>query len=135
MQAETLAALAALGPLRVTPWRMLLVQGLRQLPDLPDVIRAAGDPIRRVEACSGAPACLQGLAPVRDLARRLAPQVPPGKRLHVSGCAKGCAHPGRADITLVATAAGFDLIRNGTAAAQPDLRGVPADVIDLKGLF
>lgn len=135
MQAETLAALAALGPLRVTPWRMLLVQGLRQLPDLPDVIRAAGDPIRRVEACSGAPACLQGLAPVRDLARRLAPQVPPGKRLHVSGCAKGCAHPGRANITLVATAAGFDLIRNGTAAAQPDLRGVPADVIDLKGLF
>lgn len=135
MQAETLAALAALGPLRVTPWRMLLVQGLRQLPDLLDVIRAAGDPIRRVEACSGAPACLQGLAPVRDLARRLAPQVPPGKRLHVSGCAKGCAHPGRADITLVATAAGFDLIRNGTAAAQPDLRGVPADVIDLKGLF
>lgn len=94
MQAETLAALAALGPLRVTPWRMLLVQGLRQLPDLLDVIRAAGDPIRRVEACSGAPACLQGLAPVRDLARRLAPQVPPGKRLHVSGCAKGCAHPG-----------------------------------------
>lgn len=135
MQAETLAALAALGPLRVTPWRMLLVQGLRQLPDLLDVIRAAGDPIRRVEACSGAPACLQGLAPVRDLARRLAPQVPPGKRLHVSGCAKGCAHPGRANITLVATAAGFDLIRNGTAAAQPDLRGVPADVIDLKGLF
>ena len=135
MQAETLAALGALGPLRVTPWRMLLVQGLRQLPDLLDVIRAAGDPIRRVEACSGAPACLQGLAPVRDLARRLAPQVPPGKRLHVSGCAKGCAHPGPAEITLVATAAGFDLIRNGTAAAQPDLRGLPADAIDLKGLF
>lgn len=135
MQAETLAALAALGPLRVTPWRMLLVQGLRHLPDLPDVIDAPGDPIRRVEACSGAPACLQGLAPVRELARRLAPQVPPGKRLHVSGCAKGCAHPGRADITLVATAAGFDLIRDGTAAAQADLRGLPADAIDLKGLF
>lgn len=135
MQAETLAALAALGPLRVTPWRMLLVQGLRQLPDLPDVIRAPDDPIRRVEACSGAPACLQGLAPVRDLARRLAPQVPPGKRLHVSGCAKGCAHPGRADITLVATDAGFDLIRDGTAAIQPDLRGLSADAIDLKGLF
>lgn len=136
MQAETLATLAALGPLRVTPWRMLLVQGLRQLPDLPDVVRAPDDPIRRVEACSGAPACLQGLAPVRDLARRLASQVPPGKRLHVSGCAKGCAHPGRADITLVATDAGFDLIRDGTAAAtQPDLRGLSAAAIDLKGLF
>ncbi|PJF11261.1 precorrin-3B synthase [Pseudorhodobacter sp. MZDSW-24AT] len=136
MQAETLATLATLGPLRVTPWRMLLVQGLRQLPDLPDVIRAPDDPIRRVEACSGAPACLQGLAPVRDLARRLAPQVPPGKRLHVSGCAKGCAHPGRAAITLVATDAGFDLIRDGTAAAtQPELRGLSAAAIDLKGLF
>ena len=28
MQAETLAALADLGALRVTPWRMLLIEGL-----------------------------------------------------------------------------------------------------------
>ncbi|MBD3764587.1 MAG: precorrin-3B synthase [Rhodobacterales bacterium] len=135
MQADTLTALAALGPLRVTPWRMLLVEGLRHLPDMPGLITDPQDPMLRVEACSGAPACLQGLAPVRDLARRLAPQVPIGRLLHVSGCAKGCAHPGPADVTLVATRAGFDLIRNGGAAEAPALRGLRAEAIDLKGLF
>jgi precorrin-3B synthase len=42
--------------------------------------------------------------------------VPRGKHLHVSGCAKGCAHPGRADLTLCATQQGFDIIRNGRAS-------------------
>lgn len=135
MQADTLAALAALGPLRVTPWRMLLVEGLRHLPDLPGLVTDPQDPILRVEACSGAPACLQGLAPVRDLAHRLAPQVPKGRLLHVSGCAKGCAHPGPADVTLLAAAAGFDLIRNGAPSDTPLRRGLAAEAIDLKGLF
>lgn len=135
MRAGTLAALAALGPLRVTPWRMLLVEGLRQMPDLPGLVTDPQDPIRRVVACSGAPACLQGLAPVRDLARRLAPQVPPGRLLHVSGCAKGCAHPGPADVTLVATPSGFDLIRKGRTTDTATRRGTKAEAIDLKGLF
>lgn len=135
MTADTLAALAALGPLRITPWRMVLIEGVQTLPKLPGLILAADDPIRRVEACSGAPACLQALAPVRDLAARLAPDVPAGKLLHVSACAKGCAHPGRADLTLVATAEGFDLIRNGTAHDTPDRRALAPTTIDLKGLF
>lgn len=135
MTAETLQALAALGPLRITPWRMVLVEGLRALPDLAGLILTADDPIRRVEACSGAPACLQALAPVRELAARLAPQVPEGRLLHVSGCAKGCAHPGRADLTLVATAGGFDLIRGGSTHDTPDRRALAPDTIDLKGLF
>jgi precorrin-3B synthase len=33
----------------------------------------------------------------------------------VSGCAKGCAHPKAADLCLVATAIGFDVIANGRA--------------------
>ena len=135
LAAETLARLAALGPLRLTPWRMVLIEGLRALPDLPGLILTADDPIRRVEACSGAPACLQALAPVRDLAARLAADVPPGKHLHVSGCAKGCAHPGRADLTLVATAQGFDLIRGGHAFDTPYARALVPEAIDLKGQF
>jgi len=135
MTADTLAALAALGPLRITPWRMVLVEGLRVLPDLPGLILRPDDPIRRVEACSGAPACLQALAPVRDLASRLTHDVPAGRLLHVSACAKGCAHPGRADLTLVATAEGFDLIRNGSAHDTPDRRALAPETIDLKGLF
>lgn len=134
MTDATLGQLAALGPLRVTPWRMVLVEGITRLPDLPDLILRADDPIRRVEACSGAPACLQALAPVRDLARRLAPQVPDGQVLHLSACAKGCAHPARADLTLLATATGFDLIRGGTTLDAPAIRGLAADEIDLKGL-
>ena len=135
MQAETLDTLAALGSLRVTPWRMLLVEGLAEMPALAGLITRPDDPVRRVEACSGAPACLQALAPVRDLAARLASQVPQGRVLHVSGCAKGCAHPAPADVTLVASTAGFDLIRNGTTLDAPLRRGLAQDDIDLKGLF
>lgn len=133
--AETLAALAALGDLRVTPWRMLLIEGLTVLPDLPGLIVNADDPRRRVIACTGAPGCLQAHAAVRPLARRLAAAVPPGKTLHVTGCAKGCAHPGAADLTLVATTTGFDRIRQGAAQDLPEATGLAADTIDLEGLF
>ncbi len=135
MRAGTLAALGALGPLRVTPWRMLLIEGATRLPALPEVIGDPADPILRVAACPGAPDCLQGLAPVRTLARRLAPGVPAGRVLHVSGCAKGCAHPGAADVTLVATGAGFDLIRDGAPGAPPTQRGLSAATLDPKDLF
>lgn len=124
MQAETLAALAASGALRVTPWRMLLVEGATAMPALPGLVTDSADPLRRVVACTGAPGCPQARAATRDLARRLAPSVPAGQILHVSGCAKGCAHPAPADLTLVATPAGFDLIRNATAADLPIRRGL-----------
>ena len=123
MRAETLAALASLGPLRVTPWRMLLVEGAREMPDIPGLLTDPGDPLRRVVACTGAPGCLQGLQATRALARRLAPRLRTGL-LHVSGCAKGCAHPGTAERVLVATSAGFDLVRGGRAGDAPALRGL-----------
>lgn len=113
--AATLAALGQLGPLRLTPWRMVLVEGARAMPDLPGLITHFADPLTAVVACTGAPGCPQGLAPTRPLARALAPHIPEGRVLHVSGCAKGCAHPGAADVTLVAAAGGFELIRRGTA--------------------
>ncbi len=116
MTAQTLAALADLGPLRITPWRMVLVEGAAQMPDLPDLITAPDDPLLRVIACTGAPGCAQALGPTRPLARALAPHLT--GILHVSGCAKGCAHPRPAPLTLTATPHGYTLIRNGTAAAQ-----------------
>ncbi len=121
---ETLSALAALGPLRLTPWRMLLIEGLCDMPDLPGLITSAADPLLRVVACTGAPGCLQAHQPTRDLARRLAPHVPHGGLLHVSGCAKGCAHPGPAALTLTATPRGFDLISRGAATGTPALSGL-----------
>ena len=86
------------------------------MPDVSETIIDSDDPALRVVACTGAPACLQGLRPVRDVARRLAAAVPIGKLLHVSGCTKGCAHPTATDVTLVATAMGFNLIQGRTAA-------------------
>ncbi len=108
MQADTLAALAERAPLRLTPWRMVLLEGHERPAALPGLIDAPDDPLLRVVACVGAPACPQALAPVRDLARRWAPFVPQGRLLHVSGCAKGCAHPAPADLTLIAGEAAFD---------------------------
>lgn len=119
MRAETLAALAQIAPLRLTPWRMLLLEGSDALPDLPGILTDLADPLLRVVACPGAPACPQGLAPVRELARQMAPHVPSPRRLHVSGCAKGCAHPAPADITLVARADGFAVAHNAKAQAVP----------------
>jgi precorrin-3B synthase len=115
MRAETLATMAD-KPLRITPWRMILIEGATAAPVLADLITAPADPRLRVTACTGAPGCPQGLQPTRDLARSLAPQVPPGQHLHVSGCAKGCAHPAPAEVTLTGTGRGFDIIRNGKAS-------------------
>jgi len=125
MDAETLTALADLGPLRLTPWRMVLIEGATALPDLPGLITEAADPLLRVIACTGAPGCAQGRGETRELARHLADVVPKGQHLHVSGCAKGCAAPRATDFTLTATAPDqYDLIRNGRADAAPDLRGL-----------
>ncbi|MEP4037320.1 precorrin-3B synthase [Pseudophaeobacter sp.] len=118
--AKTFAALAKIGPLRLTPWRALLVEGARDIAPLPGVILDATDPRLQVRACTGAPGCLQALSATRDLARDLAPFVPEGQVLHISGCAKGCAHSGSAPLTLTATATDtFDLIHHGRASDQP----------------
>jgi len=119
MQAETLASLADLGPMRVTPWRMLLIETLADAPRIAGVITDAADPMLWVIACTGAPGCLQAYAATRPLARALAPHLT--QTLHVSGCAKGCAHPAVAPLTLTATPTGFRLIRGGTAS-DPSLR-------------
>jgi precorrin-3B synthase len=128
IQAQTLKNLAQLGALRLTPWRMILIEGLSTPPDLPALITRADDPLLRVVACTGAPACPQALGDTRRLAAALAPHVPEGKTLHVSGCAKGCAHPAPADYTLIATVTGFAPLHNATAAATPRTTHPAADL-------
>lgn len=125
--ADTLENLASLGPIRLTPWRMLLIEGLTTAPDLPGVILRPDDPRLRLRACTGAPGCRQAHAATRDLAQRLSPALPPDAILHVSGCAKGCGWPRAADLTVTATPDGFDLIRSGRAGDIPLLHGLSAD--------
>ncbi len=124
IRADTLGQLATLGhDLRPTPWRMILIAGARTAPDLHDLITHPDDPLLRVTACTGAPGCAQAHRDTRALARALAPYV--ARHLHVSGCTKGCAHPGATETTLVATPNGYDLIRGGCASDAPHLTDQP----------
>jgi precorrin-3B synthase len=131
MQSATLKFLGECAAgLRMTPWRMVLLEGLREMPVHEGIVAEACDPLLRIAACTGAPACEAAYAETRALAAALAPHLPAQARLHVSGCAKGCAHPGAADVTLVATSDGFDLVRNGATRDVPALRGLRhADIL------
>ncbi len=82
-----------------------------------DFIVAADDPRRAVAACTGAPACASGSTPTLLDAARLAETFRPlaarGLSAHVSGCAKGCAKPGPADLTLVGHEGAYAIIVGG----------------------
>jgi len=124
----TLAALAEVAPLRLTPWRSLLLEGVQSLPAQPELITRGDDTRLRISACTGAPGCGQAAGVTRALARRLADVLPAGQTLHLSGCSKGCAHPALT-LTVVATATGYNLIHHGNAASPPDLVGLtPAEL-------
>ena len=125
MQSATLKLLAGSADgLRMTPWRMILLEGVREMPEHEGIVSRADDPLLRVTACTGAPACRAAHAETRALAAALAPHVSADARLHVSGCGKGCAHPASAAVTLVGTADGFDLVRRGSTRDVPTLRGI-----------
>jgi precorrin-3B synthase len=115
--------------LRLTPWRMILAEGMREMPACEGLIAQADDPMLRVIACSGAPRCREAHADTRALAAALAPYLPAEANLHISGCAKGCANSGPASITLVATPEGFDLVRGGSTRDQPSIRALSHDSI------
>ncbi len=108
---------------RTTPWRALHLSGDHD----PAAFAAAGfitghsDPRRTIAACPGAPACASGAVPARADAAWLAAQGL--TNLHVSGCSKGCAHPGAA-ATLVGRAGCYDLVPHGRAADSPTLTGL-----------
>lgn len=125
---EALSELAGQA-LRLTPWRAVLPEGAvhsqlwRTDPD---------DPLLRVSACTGAPGCASASVETREMARQLAPHVPAGRHLHVSGCAKGCAHPAAASVTLTGRDGCFDLIPDGPAGGEPLLRGLtPTNTVDM----
>jgi precorrin-3B synthase len=92
----------------------------------------AADPRRRIAACPGAPACAHGLIAARALAAEFARHVPlpgDGIAIHVSGCAKGCAHQKPAPLTIVGTEQGCGIVRNGSAQSTPSAYTGPADLI------
>ncbi|MBB3644001.1 precorrin-3B synthase [Rhizobium sp. BK619] len=84
-----------------------------------------GETSEHIAACAGAGACGSAFYETRTLARRITAAAPAlfdgSLTLHLSGCAKGCAHA-RPALTLTGTATGYDLILDGLAADQPDER-------------
>ncbi len=129
--AKALHALADHSDIHLTPWRMLFLKGLGTAPDLPGLITDPSDPRLRVSVCTGAPGCRQGLSSTRALARELAPNLGAHQHLHISGCTKGCAHPGPAPLTLTATGPDhFNLIHKGRAGDTPAATGLAPDDIE-----
>ena len=99
--------------IRLTPWRVLVLEEVASAPPAQGFITDAADPALRTDACPGAPHCSQATVETRALARRLAPLV--AGRLHVSGCAKGCARPSAADVVVTGRAGAYDLALNARA--------------------
>ena len=92
----------------------------------------ARDPRRRVVACPGAPSCASGLIAARTLAAEIAEHLPPSRdsiAVHVSGCAKGCAHPSAAPLTIVGATKGCGIVRNGTARGTPERYVDPGNLV------
>ncbi|KAA0969825.1 precorrin-3B synthase [Aureimonas fodinaquatilis] len=114
------ALVACQTAIRTTPWRMVLVEGPCNVLAIPGAVLNADEPLMRVDACVGAPGCQQANGETRQLARALAPYLPAGQRLHVSGCAKGCAQTGYAAHTLLATNSGYALFDGRGFSTPPD---------------
>jgi precorrin-3B synthase len=124
--AETLSTLANHGPLRLTPWRMLLVETTDDLTDVDGLITNPNDPLLNITACTGAPRCSQSHIETRHLAHQLVPHARANK-IHVSGCTKGCAHPKPSPLTITGTPNGLSLIHQGRASDTPTQTGLSAD--------
>ena len=126
---QAVADLAALAPhhgvteFRLAPHHALLAVGADPalLDDLgdSDFILDPADPRRRISACIGSDGCASGHIPARQVASRLATVMDHHADRHVAGCAKGCAHPRRAALTLVGRPDGYGLVISGAAGDTP----------------
>lgn len=84
-------------------------------------VTSAADPRTRIAACPGTPGCASGRIATRAIAETIAAENADilDFTLHISGCAKGCAHPGPAALTIVGGENGAGLVVNATAKALP----------------
>ncbi|TIS52025.1 precorrin-3B synthase [Mesorhizobium sp.] len=117
--------------IRLAPGRALLLLGLSPSACLSlqatastlGFVTSPADPRTRIAACPGTPACASGRIATRAIAETVAAEsadlLDPSLTLHISGCAKGCAHPGPAALTLVGDENGAGLVVDGTAKALP----------------
>jgi precorrin-3B synthase len=131
---------AVRGELRLSPWRAIFLLAETIDATLQDSLCHGGfilddeAPARAVAACSGKPACLHGAVDAQQDALRLAPLAHGltdyGVGLHISGCAKGCAHAAQAPVTLVGHDDGYTIILDGRAGDTPQLGNLSISMIE-----
>ena len=114
------------GEVRLSPWRGIVFPTVpeKDLATLIALVTDAGliidpaDPRLGVFACPGWPDCVNASVMTRrDAARLVAAArllLQTGSQIHVSGCGKGCAHPGRAALTLVGHNGAYGVVVEGT---------------------
>ena len=118
------------GVLHLTPWRVVLLSGVaeadaaRLAAGANSLIVEPDDPRRLLSACVGSVGCQQGSVDSRGDALALLAAGVAVESLHVSGCAKGCAHPSPAAVTLVGRDGRYGLVRQGRAGDTPQSDGL-----------
>lgn len=121
--------------LRLTPQRGLILEA-GAWHESTAFITVASDPLWRVDACPGAPACASATVATRAVARAIVSQLQAigsgmPRSLHVSGCAKSCARASAAELTLVGRNGAFDLVRDGRAWDAPSQTGLSPEALRL----
>jgi precorrin-3B synthase len=139
IDAPALAALVDTVPhaaIRLTPWRVMAfvcgsnaeAQKVLEAADELQLVTSPDDIRLAIDACTGAPACANATTETRVdaalLAQLLTGRVIAPGTIHVSGCAKGCAHRGAAAVTFVGRDGCYDLVRNGTPSDVPVRSGI-----------
>ncbi|MFT8589707.1 MAG: precorrin-3B synthase [Acetobacter orientalis] len=107
------------GLLRLTAQHSIVLAGQQAMPKPEGFVTNPADARLRIFACSGQVGCAQAHNNAPAQAMLLAQDMPPHGSVHVSGCAKGCAHPSRASLTVVPDLQGYALVRNGTTSDEP----------------
>ena len=101
----------------------MTVPAFNPSPEQQKVISHRGGHLQ-VVACAGAPICASAHIASRALAPAVASSAAPRLgTIHISGCAKGCAHAGVTALTIVGAPRRCGLIANGCA------RDIPFDVV------
>jgi precorrin-3B synthase len=128
---------AGAGGLRPAPGRALLALGLPADKAQGFAAEAASlgflvdadDPRRRVVACAGAPICASGEIPARAMAPAIARALSAAPRaadfVHVSGCAKCCAHPAPAPVAIFGREGACDLFLDGALSCSVPVADAP----------
>ncbi|MDQ2106284.1 precorrin-3B synthase [Azospirillum isscasi] len=136
LDCDRLEALAALThEIRITPWRALLLaapqDGAAEKAAALGGILDHHDLRLKITACSGVTGCDVGTTDTHadglSIAARAAGLLETVRMVHVSGCAKGCAHPGAADVTLTAREGVYDVALNAAPGGTPWRSGLSPD--------